>query len=322
DARVLYVSSGCQQAVGYAPEDLLNADAKCCIADSFDSHDYMRMYDSHVGLDDGNGDDEANAYVWHVNLRTREGVPVLHRAIDFKCDNCIVFICVAFPELPFKDNTEMEVQLLDGKKKRINITRNKHPALAAPGARVPLYYARNRQVKAAFVLERPSLNAADVNEMGEYVNGPLVTFVTGSVARLVDADPSDLHRYAFMRLVAPEDVLHVSRYFERMTESCQVQFETFSLLSRPPVFDGDVLVADEENERVVVECLGAAVTDGAVILLRKIAVVPAPKRDSLGHYVRPPPPRQDSESCYGSLFDLLSSDPDTSEVPESWSLLN
>ncbi|KAJ2773503.1 hypothetical protein IWQ56_000967 [Coemansia nantahalensis] len=326
DARILYVSSGCRQALGFAPEEMVNTQAKQFIADSFDGSDYMRMFDSCARADDGagegNGDDEANAYMWQVNVRTRDGPPVLVQAIEFNCDNCIVFICVAFPEAPFKDNAEMEVQMLDGKKKRVNVTRSKHPALTSPGARVPLYYARSKQVNAAFVLEHPNRGATDAADVRRHVNGPLVVFVTASVARMIDADPSDLCQYAFMRLVAPEDVLHASRYFERLAESCEVQFETFSLLSRPPVIDGDVFVADEENERVVVECLGAAVTDGVALFLRKIAVVPAPKRDSLGHYVRAPVPKQDSEPCYGPLLDLLSSDPDTSEVRESWSLLN
>ncbi|KAJ2769449.1 hypothetical protein IWQ57_003100 [Coemansia nantahalensis] len=324
--RVLYISGGCRQALGYTPESLINSQAKMFIADSYDNTDYVHMFDSHAGLDDGteegNSDDEANAYTWQVNLKNTDGAPVFHRSISFKCDNCIIFICIAFPEVPFKDNAELEALMLDGKMTQLNVTRDRHPALAAPRRKLPLYYARNKQVKAAFVLEHPSLVAANAEDARRHLNGPLVVFVTGSVARLIDADPSDLHRYAFMRLVAPEDVLHVSRYFERMTESCQVQFETFSLLSRPPVIDGDVYVADEENERVIVECLGATVTDGVTLLLRKIAVVPAPKRDSLGHYIRPAAPASDAQSGYGSLFDLLSSDPDTSEVPESWSPLN
>ncbi|KAJ2773505.1 hypothetical protein IWQ56_000969 [Coemansia nantahalensis] len=326
DTRILYVSGGCRQALGYTPEAMLSTEAKMFIADSFDNNDYMRMYDSHAGVDDGteegNSDDEANAYTWQVNLKNTDSVPVFHRVIGFKCDNCIIFICIAFPEVPFKDRTELEVQMLDGKMTQLNVTRDRHPALAAQRQRMPLYYARNKQIKAAFVLEHPSLVAPDAEGTRGHLNGPLVTFVTGSVSRLVDADPSDLHRYAFLRLVAPEDVLHASRYFERLAESCEVQFETFSLLSRPPVIDGDVNIADEENERVIVECLGAAVTDGVTLLLRKIAVVPAPKHDNLGHYVHPPAPKQDSESSYRSLFDLLSSDPDTSEVPDSWSLLN
>ncbi|KAJ2681950.1 hypothetical protein H4R19_007226, partial [Coemansia spiralis] len=310
DTRVLYVSSGCRQALGYTPESLIDTKAKMFIADSYDNTDYVRMFDSHAGVDDGseqgNSDDEANAYTWQVNLKNADGVPVFHRSINFKCDNCIIFICIAFPEVPFRSLPELEAQMLDGKMTQMNVTRDRRPAVKAPGRRLPLYYARNSQLKAAFVLEHPSRPAANVQDARRHLNGPLVVFVTGSVSRLVDADPSDLHRYAFLRLVAPEDVLHVSRYFVRLSESSQVQFETFSLLSRPPVIVGDVHISDEENERVVVECLGAAVTDGVTLLLRKIAVMPAPKRDSLGNYVRPPAPTSDAQSGYGSLFDLLS----------------
>ncbi|KAJ2805720.1 hypothetical protein H4R21_001155, partial [Coemansia helicoidea] len=157
------------------------------------------------------------------------------------------------------------------------------------------------------------------DETGDRQAGPLVVFVTGSVSHMVDADTSDVMRTPFLKLVAPEDLLHVSKYFDRLVDSTDVLFETFSLLSRPPVVEGDVEVADHENHRVVVECLGASSPDGLAILVRKLRTAPAPRRDSMGNYIHSRIHKVDEECGYVSLAELISSDPDTSDAPEAWS---
>ncbi|KAJ2794750.1 hypothetical protein H4S07_006666, partial [Coemansia furcata] len=156
-------------------------------------------------------------------------------------------------------------------------------------------------------------------------NGPLIVFVTGSVSRLIDADTSDLLRFPFLKLVAPEDVLRATRFFERLGDSQDVLFETFSLLQRPHVIDGDVAVADEANTRVVVECLGASVQDGVALLLRRLRTTPPPGRDTLGNYVLNRRSHEahehDCDAGYLSLNEMISSDPGTSDAPPGWSRL-
>ncbi|KAJ1764921.1 hypothetical protein LPJ74_006535 [Coemansia sp. RSA 1843] len=151
-------------------------------------------------------------------------------------------------------------------------------------------------------------------------NGPLVVFVTGSVGRLIDADTSDLMRFPFLKLVAPEDLLSVSKFFERLGETTDVLFKTFSLLQRPHVIDGDIVVADEQNTRVVVECLGANVQDGVALLLRKLRSEAPPTMDAMGNYLRPKVHEVDEDGGYMTLSDMISDDPETSDAPE-WSRL-
>ncbi|KAJ2800564.1 hypothetical protein H4R21_003126, partial [Coemansia helicoidea] len=190
------------------------------------------------------------------------------------------------------------------------------------GNRAPLYFARSRQTKVAFVLENPEVVGKEMAATSGYQAGPRVVFVTGSVTRLIDVNTCDVMQEPFLQLVAPEDIVHVTRFFERLASSADVLFENFSLLSRPHMIDGDIVISDTDNERVLVECLGAAAQDGIVLLLRKRRTVPAPRRDTMGNYIRSRVHEVDDEQGYISLAELVSSDPETSDAPEAWSRLS
>ncbi|KAJ1988722.1 hypothetical protein GGI25_004786 [Coemansia spiralis] len=307
--QILYISSGCRQSMGYTPAYMISRRALDFIADPYHG-DYPRIYENKE-----EDEDEANAYVMYMNIKTANGTPVLHRVTTFKCDNCVIVVGMAFPEAPYQDRHELEVQMLDGAMRKLNITREQR--VEARGQRVPLYYARAQQIKVAFVLESPlATDATDARRQ----NGPLVVFVTGSVSRLIDADTSDLLRFPFLKLVAPEDIVLVSKFFERLAETPDVLFETFALLQRPRVIDGDVVVADEQNTRIVVECLGANVQDGVALLLRKLRTQAPPSKDTLGNYTKPKIHEVDEDGGYLTLSEIISSDPETSDAP-NWSRL-
>ncbi|KAJ2546958.1 hypothetical protein EV175_005405 [Coemansia sp. RSA 1933] len=246
---------------------------------------------------------------------------------------------MSFPEVPFQRKHELEVQMLDGAMKRLNVTRYREEAErkrlndqsaasrwrersdTAYGQRVPLYYAQSKQVKVAFVLETPAATEVLASGGTRRKNGPLIVFASGSVSRLIDADTSDLLRFPFLKLVAPEDILRVSKFFERIAGISDVLFETFSLLHRPHVIEGDVVVSDEQNTRVVVECLGANAQDGAVLLLRKLRLAAPPLMDDVGNYLRPKVHEVDDEGGYMTLSEIISDDPETSDAAE-WSRLS
>ncbi|KAJ1725975.1 hypothetical protein LPJ61_005508 [Coemansia biformis] len=333
--RVLYVTSGVEEAVGYRAEALINTRAIDFIMDQYDVSDLPWLYESKkkgnaTDKDDDDDDetDMANAYVMYFNIKTADGTPILQRTTAFKCDNCVVYIGVFYPEVPYHDRHELEVRMLDGTMKQLNVTQRRKEHIVAQGnrplvhqRRAPLYYSRSRRVKAAFVLENLSGADAEMDEAEGRLAGPTISFVTGSVSRLVDADTSDLMKAPFLKLVAPEDVLHASRFLDRLSRSTDVMFETFSLLQYPPVVAGDVAVADEDNLRVVVECLGASSQDGVVLLASKLHTVTAPKRDTMGNYIHSRVHEIDNEGGYISLAELISSDPDTSDAPDAWSQL-
>ncbi|KAJ2783775.1 hypothetical protein H4R18_001527 [Coemansia javaensis] len=337
--QVLYTSSGCYEAIGYTADFLMQCRAKDFFADHFDSDDYLRL----IQRQEDEDDDMASAYVFYVNIKHADGRPMLHRATTFTCEGCIVYIGVCFPEAPFRGRHELTVQMLDGAMQQRNLTRERKQlerrrrqqqqqqqqqqqragGSGLPmGARSPqLYYSSSKQPKAAFVLETRGLSEEQILGPGGKRAGPVVVFVTGSISRLIDADTSDVTREPFLKLVAPEDVLRTSMFLDRLAASTDVLFESFSLLYRPHMIDGDVIVADEDNQRVVVECLGSASQDGMMLLMRAVRRVPAPRRDTAGNYICPRVHEAGEDSGYISLAELISSDPETSDAP-GWSQFN
>ncbi|KAJ2807393.1 hypothetical protein H4R20_001309 [Coemansia guatemalensis] len=334
--QILYVSSGVRQATGFTPAQVMTSTAVDYIADSCNK-DYPEIYkDKGTGnmsnVDRDGDNDDANAYVTYLNVKTITGTPVFQRVTTFKCDSCVIFISMSFPEIPYESKHELKVQMLDGAMRHMNITRDQrekkdnrriqqHRRLAAErGYDTPHCVGRSNQVKAAFVLEHPNVVAMESEESGRRPSGPLTVFVTGSISHLIEADTGDVMQYPFLKLVAPEDVAHVGRFFERMTESTDVLFETFALIKHPHIIEGDIFVHDEDNPRVVVECLGAAADDGIALMLRRLREVSAPQRDELGNYIHNSKYDVDSNSRQSpSLFEMISSDPETTDAP-GWSL--
>ncbi|KAJ2814627.1 hypothetical protein FBU31_007224, partial [Coemansia sp. 'formosensis'] len=164
DTQILYISSGCRQAMGYTPAYVISRRARDFIADPFEG-DYPQVFGSKEVEE--SEEDEANAYVMYMNIKNLCGTPVLHRITTFKCDNCILVIGMAFPEVPFRGRHELEVQMLDGAMRRFNITKQNEEEMRqqtddatvveGSGRRVQLYYAPSRQVKVALVLESPAV---------------------------------------------------------------------------------------------------------------------------------------------------------------------
>ncbi|KAJ2783783.1 hypothetical protein H4R18_001535 [Coemansia javaensis] len=322
--QILYTSSGSLEAFGHPPEFLNGKQATDLIADHFDHDDYLRLlqHQEKIGFGDQDDDeDDGEVFSFFVHVKHADGEPVLHRATIFPCDSAVVFIGMSFPGVPMHDRRELTVQMLEGAMRRRNVTQERIAQEASQKKQTRVYSARTRHVKAVFVLEYPDVPGEPAFVSGRQRSGPVVAFATGSVSRLIDADTSDVMREPFLKLVAPEDLLHVADFFDRLGCSTDVMFETFSLLERPHLIDGDIVVPDRDNRRIVVECLAASSKDGIVLLARKTRSVSAPSRDRHGNYIRTRIHELDEDGGYISLAELISSDPDTSDAPE-WSVLH
>ncbi|KAJ1843880.1 hypothetical protein H4S02_001661 [Coemansia sp. RSA 2611] len=317
--NVFFVSEGCYHAVGYTPAQLINTRAKDFIADSLNHNDYALLY-TNRRLDSGSDepdDDDSNVYSMWVNIKSARGAPVLHRIISFKCDNTVIYLGITFPERPFTDHPSLQVQQLDRQLQQLNMTCRQ--ARFDNSTSRQTFVTRNRQAKWGLVLENNMTSDPDLLR----INGPLVTFSTTSVDRVLDVDYSDLIGYPFLKLVAPEDVLHVTKFLINLAESTDVMFERFLLLSRPRVIAGDVAIADEDHPRVLVECLGAATSkDGVVLLLRRLRLTPSPKQQTMGRFLHTRIgngiSEDEEEDDKLSLLDILTSDPETSDAANGW----
>ncbi|KAJ2783761.1 hypothetical protein H4R18_001513 [Coemansia javaensis] len=319
--RMLYISSGVYEAIGFSPEAIVNTGAKDFVSDQFDMGDLKWVFQGNGSMDEDEDNDTCGATVVYLNVKTASGASVMHRVTSFKLDSVIVYISMTLPEITSHGRKRLGVATLDGKTKLLGTTRAQSARLVDQEVyqhtwknNMPIYYSRARHLKVAFVLENPSPQSSD------YDGGPLVAFATGSVSRLIDVEVNDLMGTPFLKLVAPEDVLHVSRLFERAKGTTDLLFEQFTLLQCPHPVGGGPAVADEDNQRVVVECMAASSQDGVALLLRKLHVVSAPKRDTMGNYIRTKVHEIDDDTGYISLAELISSDPETSDAPE-WSVL-
>ncbi|KAI9471443.1 hypothetical protein BX667DRAFT_500612, partial [Coemansia mojavensis] len=320
--KILYVSSGCRLALGFTPEFIIEQGGTHYIADSFCDTDYSMVFaERELNDDEDDLQDEPNVFMMWLYIHNSDKKPILHRILAFKCGGCVVCVNTAFLDAPFDDHRELEVQALDGAMRKINISqelKRKQQALnSASNSTRPKRYAQSRFSKAAFVLENPFSIIIETSDAKCRPAGPLIAFVSGSVSNLIDADTSDLQSFPFLKLVAPEDVLRVSEYLEILASSTDVQFERFSLLQQPQVYSGDVFASDCENKRVIVESLGAAAHDGIMLLLRKVGIK---QSKDVGKNAKPSLANEDDRE-HVSLADLISSDCETSEVPEWWSTL-
>ncbi|KAJ2501017.1 hypothetical protein GGH96_002238 [Coemansia sp. RSA 1972] len=316
DTRVIFVSEGCHAAVGFTPEQLVNTRAKDFIEDTMDKDDYANVYKEEEVDELAEPEDEANVYSMWVNIKSARGTPVLHRIISFKCDSTVLYIGTTFPDAAFQDHSELEVQTLDRELAQLSVSPEKQVKSRGKRSAPHTFMTRNRQAKCVLVLE----NYAPADER-QQVSGPLITFALASIDRIIDSDNTDLVLFPFLKLVAPEHVIHVTSYLEKLSGSTDVKFERFLLLSRPRVIEGDIEVRDEDNQRVLVEGLGAASSkDGIVLFLRKLRTLPPPKRHNMHEYI---PARIDnfSDDDHLSLLDILSADPETTDAAPGWSQL-
>ncbi|KAJ2359747.1 hypothetical protein H4S02_011967, partial [Coemansia sp. RSA 2611] len=179
ETKVLYISSGIRSALGFSPSQVVNEEAKSFISESFDNGDYMSIFESRGGDGEDEDDNDSSAFTWHINLRSIDGEPVAHRFVGFSCENSILFIGVAYPEMPRISRQELEVQALDGAMRKLNVTREKQMAAARQNGSTQLYFARNKQVKAVLVMERPDACGIETEDTGRRPTGPLIVFVTG-----------------------------------------------------------------------------------------------------------------------------------------------
>ncbi|KAJ2783784.1 hypothetical protein H4R18_001536 [Coemansia javaensis] len=353
DTRALYLSSGLYAATGLVPERIINLRVKDFIADDFDADDLPWLYGAKgqqggavtatsaaAAADEEDEADMADAYTMILNVKTASGAPVVQRVTTFKLDTVVVYVSVAFPEIPPRARTDLKVQLLNRSMKQLNISQRRRASAhqrqkqqqqqqqqqqkqSRSGQPSPSCM-RKRQAKAAFILEYHQPAPAESGPAEPTEPDPMgarIGFVTGSVSSVVDADASDLIHGSFLKLVAPEDLARAGQYFDRVSKSAtDVLFERLSLLERPCVVEGDIAVPDEDNRRVAVDCLAASSHDGVMLLVRKLHVMSAPRRDSSGNYIRTRVHEVDDDAGYISLAEFISSDPETSDAPE-WSQL-
>ncbi|KAJ1723654.1 hypothetical protein LPJ53_002037 [Coemansia erecta] len=130
--------------------------------------------------------------------------------------------------------------------------------------------------------------------------GPRILFASRSFGRMLDVDTSDIQGSRFLSLVAPRDVLRASAFLEQMDNSMDVVVERLGMCV------GYWNETDVRGGVAEIEIMAAGSDDGAMLLCQMEQCA----SDRAGGV--------DGDHGYVSLEELVSSDPETSDVAGWW----
>ncbi|KAJ2680663.1 hypothetical protein GGH99_005394 [Coemansia sp. RSA 1285] len=192
--------------------------------------------------------------------------------------------------------------------------------------RAHIYTARASRAKACFILNY--IETADDNPASQ---GPTIDFVTNSVSEIFggDTDGHEIMDKPFLSLVAPQDITKAAVYLDNLHKVTRPQLCGLRLLRDPtrassaPQTSND---GNDDDEYIRVELFGASSDDKLLLLCQKRreksdAPLPlVPGKMPVGEISKlPPKDSGDSASQYMTLEQIISSNPDTTDVDGHWS---
>ncbi|KAJ2876441.1 hypothetical protein GGH93_000758 [Coemansia aciculifera] len=133
--------------------------------------------------------------------------------------------------------------------------------------------------------------------------GPRVLFASNSFDRIINIDACDVQGIPFLLLVASEDVAKAGRFLDNIKTASTVLIEHLLLLADPlaELTNGE----QREPKTVAVEIMAAGADSGAVMLCQLA-------RQPLCSGIC------ELSDGYMSLEDIISSDPETSDIADVW----
>ncbi|KAJ2505308.1 hypothetical protein GGF44_003267 [Coemansia sp. RSA 1694] len=298
--RVLYVTSSIQDVLGFEPADIIGQTALGFLANG-DAEEYRTQVGGQQSVE--------GVLVTKVHARTRSGELIYIKILNFSCDNLAFNVGFAYSEEAAPTRMErgpLRVELVHrepiggtpalmyGESEQLQSRR--HSLLTA-------HQERNRRqglggdgrlVRACLLLE-PIGACTDASPMG-----PRVLFASNSFDRIVSIDTCDVQGMPFLLLVAPEDVARAGQFLDNVKAAATVVVDQFQLLANPL----DEQAEGRQARTVAVEIMAAGADSGAVMLCQL--------RGGLAE--------EALSDGYMSLEEIISSDPDSSDVGEQWAM--
>ncbi|KAJ2713039.1 hypothetical protein H4R19_002451 [Coemansia spiralis] len=285
---LLYVTSGIRQSMHMEPRDIIGRPSSSFIeaktVGSYKEASMAHSADSVITIE--------------VPSRTPSGELRYMRVLRFNCDNIVASLCITNPAPAPESAGPAPLNVHVYRSAQQGPVVPTAPPLPLPVHRQPrgaVRYART-PTKACLVLE--GLLEGDPDDTA----GPRVLFASASFARILDVDPCDLQGVAFLALVAAEDAVAAARFLEKMSSPDRLVLDQLRFLHCP--------VADDRlhpRRTVLIEVLGAGSDDGAIILCQLSQSDPEVLRTS-----------DDEYDGYLSLEEMISSDPDSSDIGDAW----
>ncbi|KAJ1672311.1 hypothetical protein GGH95_005933 [Coemansia sp. RSA 1836] len=316
---VLYVSANVRSVLGYDPSEMVG---NSILNYSCDAH--AKHYSCQWPADNP----ELGVTMLPHNLRHKDGRKVFTHVTSINCSGHMFAIVTGFPELgevqinesvlyKLQYQTEFNQGSATVTRARSNEDEEEEGDILNPALepitkdslrKANMYTARACRAKACFVL---SMEPSDSN-----MQGPTIEFVTNSISSIFDGatDGYEIIGMPFFSLVAPADITKAAVYMDNLRNIAKPQLCSLQLLCSPASTGGGS-GGDEEvrvdRGLVKVELFGAVSDNKTVLLCQKM-------RRGGGSSGRE---EYDDELPYMSLEEIISSDPDSSDVGDQWNEL-
>ncbi|KAJ2866475.1 hypothetical protein GGH94_001516 [Coemansia aciculifera] len=317
---VLYVSANCRAVLGYEPEEMVG---NSILDYSCDSH--AKHYSCQWPADNP----ELGVTMLPHNLRHKDGHKVFTHVTSINCSGHMFAIVTGFPELGevqinesilYKLQYETEFDqgsatVVGNEEEAREATKEDllnpaHQPITKDSLRkANMYTARACRAKACFVLcMQPSDSVASVQ-------GPTIEFVTNSISSIFDGatDGYEIIGMPFFSLVAPADITKAAVYMDNLRTITRPQLCSLRLLRYPT---GSSAVDDSES-LVEVELFGAVSDNKTVLLCQKLRRRTKPSSGRRAQALE----EEDTELPYMSLEEIISSDPESTDIGDLWNEL-
>ncbi|KAJ1898975.1 hypothetical protein LPJ66_002419 [Kickxella alabastrina] len=322
--RVLYVSPNIREILHYEPNEVLGLPSvffiNNCKTDDFIEH-FGRIINR-------------NIQVTNMVVDARDGTPVYLRVLHFTCDALEFSVALRYPDLAALPSivaqpaaaaaaAEAEAAKKEAKEEAEAVARGreldarlveKTPTQQYSGSGIGMRtnavgaYARQQ---ACLVLER--YEAFIDGSGGSSPMGARIVFASNSFGRTLNMDSSDIQGRAFLELVDPEDVVRAARFLDCVGRSISVESENLRFV------DGDA------GGSVLVEVLAAGSHDGAILLCQTDAAMCGRHAAAAAAAAAASGTAAAAINEVGaefedsvSLGDIISSEPETSDVSDRW----
>ncbi|KAJ1955790.1 hypothetical protein GGI12_005477 [Dipsacomyces acuminosporus] len=283
---ILYASSSRRQMMPYLPGSPAAGSPLPFITRSRDIEEIKRLYGSQT---------DDNVIMTNIFGKTRSNDDMLLRTVSFTCGTVsLVMASVYINAVRGQDSQTVDIQryrcILQNHDDSVGVIDSN-----AEGGNRNSMYSMKSTYQACFVLEEMSANSLDGD------NGPRVVFATNSINRILDADSCDLQGLPFVSLVATEDKERAAAFLGKTLNDNDLVLEQLHLLVNP-LEDSQAA----EPRCVSVEFMAMGSDDGAIMLCQLERPWIAGRSENVG---------------YMSLEDIISSDPETSDFPDLWNVM-
>ncbi|KAJ2848343.1 hypothetical protein IWW36_003353 [Coemansia brasiliensis] len=308
DMRMLYISSNVRHVLFFEPSQVIGRPSISFLADET-SQEYRSI--CLPGVND-------SVTIFYAYITRNNAPPLYMRSIHFSCDGVGFNACFVCPERSFSPQRQIPFMVEDTSapivENRIGLVvdtmeeqqtnqsrrcQEMNTNRRATRARSNSYLAQQLKSESRVPVLRACLVLDHMDEISEErPMGPNILFASSSFEKIVGADTCDIQNTPFLSLIVSQDISKAARFLDRLSRSANIVLETL-LFKYCPFSE-----LTEQAEHVEVEIMGAGSENGVILLCQfKTPGKRISKRTC------------DSDAEYISLGEIISSDGDTTDVP-------